>query len=433
MKKLLLAFILLFSNTSAFAATKIEFWHSMGGQLGTALEDVVQQFNLSQKDYEIVPIYKGTYSDMLTSLVAAFRAHQQPGIAQVFEVGTATMINPPGAIKPVYQLMQETRTPFDTEIFIPVVAAYYSDTEGRLLAMPFNSSSAVMYYNKDAFKKAGLDPDNPPKTWPEVVKASQKLLKAGYSCGFTTGWPSWTQIETFSAWHNQPIATEDNGFKSLNATMTFNNPVVIKQIAALVQWEKQNIFRYGGRGDNAQSLFTSEACGMFIQSSGARANIQSNVRFKLGTALLPYWPNVPGTPQNTIIGGAALWTFVGKSKAEYQGIAKFYQFLTTPAVQVKWQEATGYIPVTQAAYALSKQQGFYVKNPGAEIAIKELNHKPPKPYTKGLRLGYYSNIRDINDEEIEFALSEQKTAKEAMDEAVKRDNLLLRRFEQTVK
>lgn len=429
---LIITFLLFLLPIPSLAVTTIYFWHSMGGALGNTVKQLTDEFNHSQHRYRIVPVYKGNYSETLTSTVAAFRAQQQPTIVQIFEVGTATMINPPGVIVPVYKLMHDAGLKLDANAFIPAVHSYYSDDKGRLLAMPFNSSAAVLFYNKTAFQKAGLNPDQPPKTWPELAADSKQLLKAGYSCGFTSAWPSWIQLETFSSWQNLPIATEDNGFNSANARMIFNNATVIHQLTSLVNWQHNNIFHYGGREDNAMALFTSGQCQMLMESSGSRSGLKQNANFALGTAELPYWPHVTGAPQNAIIGGAALWALTGKSAAQYAGAAAFFKFLSSAKVQAFWQQQTGYIPVTKAAYQLSQRQGFYLRNPGAMIAIKELSNKPPKSYTKGLRLGNYSRIRDINCEEIEAAITGSKTPTQAINDAVRRDNQLLRQFQEDV-
>jgi sn-glycerol 3-phosphate transport system substrate-binding protein len=403
----------------------------MGGQLNNTVTTIVNEFNKSQSKYKVIPVYKGNYSETLTSTVAAFRAGQQPTLVQVFEVGTETMINPPGVIVPVYKLMQDAHIPLAANSFIPAVHSYYSNSKGQLLAMPFNSSAAVLFYNKNSFTKANIQ--QPPKTWPQLVTDSKKLLKTGYSCGFTTAWPSWIQIETFSSWQNLPIATDNNGFSGANARMIFNNPTVIHQISELAKWQKQNIFRYGGREDNALALFTSGQCQMLMESSGARGSLVNNLTFNVGTTELPYWPNSKGAPQNAIIGGAAIWALTGKTPVQYHAAAAFFKFLSSPKIQSYWQQQTGYIPVTEAAYKLSMREGYYKKNPGALVPIKELSNKPPKPYTKGLRLGNYSRIRDINCEEIEAALTGIKNPTQAINDAVRRDNQLLQQFEENVK
>src|SRR6266566_180529 len=191
----------------ASAQTELQWWHAMAGELGQKIEKLATDFNNSQKDFKVVPVYKGTYPEVMTGAIAAFRAKQPPHIIQVFEVGTATMMAARGAVYPVYELMKDAGEPFDPKAYLPAVVGYYTDTQGNMLSFPFNSSTPVLYYNKDLFKKAGLDPNSPPKTWPEVGAAAAKLQAAGVPCGFTSEWPSWINIENLSAWHNVPIAT----------------------------------------------------------------------------------------------------------------------------------------------------------------------------------------------------------------------------------
>ena len=239
---------------------KIYFWHSMSAQPGMALQVIIDGFNQSQQKYKVIGVYKGNYNEALTALVAAFRAKQQPATAQVFEIGTATMMASAGAIVPVYQLMQNNGYPLNPKIFLPAIAAYYSDSDGQLMSMPFNASAPVLYYNKQAFIKAGLDPNQPPSTWPLLAADGEKLLKAGYSCAYTTTWPAWIQLESFSAWHNIPYATADNGFKSYQVQVLYNNPLILRQLTALANWQKTGIFEYGGQEDDAQSLFVTFYC-----------------------------------------------------------------------------------------------------------------------------------------------------------------------------
>jgi len=295
--------------------------------------------------------------------------------------------------------------------------------------MPFNSSTQVLYVNKDAFKKAGLDPANPPKTWPEVEAAAKKLKAAGVACPFTTGWQSWVQVESFSAWHNVPLGTKENGFGGLDTRLELNGPVQVKHIQNLGNWAKDGLFVYKGRKDEPLASFTSGDCAMITTSSGSYANIKANAKFDWEVATLPYYPDVAGAPQNTIIGGATLWVLNQKDPAVYKGIAKFFQFLSSPEVQADWHQTTGYVPITLAAYDLTKKQGFYDKNPGTDIAIKELTNKPPTANSKGLRFGNFVQIRNIIDEELESVWSGQKTAKVALDDAVKRGNEQIEKFQ----
>jgi sn-glycerol 3-phosphate transport system substrate-binding protein len=415
--------------TQAQAVTEIQWWHSMTGKLNDIVADLATKFNASQTEYKVTAIYKGQYDESMTAAIAAYRAGNPPQIVQVFEVGTATMMAAKGAVKPVYQLMAEAKEPFDPKAFLGAVSSYYSDTSGHLISMPFNSSTQVLYVNDDAFKKAGLDPANPPKTWPEVEQVAAKLKASGAVCGFTTGWQSWVQVESFSAWHNVPFATLENGLGGLGTRLEFNGPVQVKHIQNLADWAKKGEFTYKGRKDEPLAAFTSGECGMITTSSGSYANIKANAKFAWRTATLPYYADVKGAPQNTVIGGATLWVLNQKNPEMYKGIAKFFTYLSSPAVQEKWHADTGYVPITLAAYELAKKDGLYTERPGFDIAIKELTNKPPTANSKGLRLGNFVQIRNIVDEELENVWSGQKNAKQALDDAVKRGNEQLERFE----
>jgi sn-glycerol 3-phosphate transport system substrate-binding protein len=429
LRRIVLAAALATFAAQAGAVTEIQFWHSMTGKLGDKVGEIAQKFNATQADWKVVPVYKGQYDESMAAAIAAYRAGNPPQIVQVFEVGTATMMAAKGAVKPVYQLMAESGEKFDPKAFVGAVYGYYSDTQGRLLSMPFNSSSQVLYINDDAFKKAGLDPAKPPRTWPEVEQAAEKLKASGAACAFTTGWQSWVQLESLSAWHNVPAATKDNGFGGLDTRLQWNEPLKVKHIQMLGDWSKRGLFTYAGRKDEPLAKFTSGDCAMITTSSGSYANIKANSKFNWRVARLPYWPDVAGAPQNTIIGGATLWVLTQKDPAVYKGIAKFFTFLSSPEVQADWHQSTGYVPITVAAYELTKSQGFYEKNPGSDIAISELNNKPPTGNSKGVRFGNFVEIRNINDEELEQVWSGQKTAKQALDEAVRRGNEQLERFQ----
>lgn len=298
-----------------------------------------------------------------------------------------------------------------------------------MLSLPFNSSTPVRYYNQDAFRKAGLDPARPPRTWPEVGEAARKLQAAGLACGFTTCWQSWIQLENFSAWHNVPVATRANGFGGLDAELRFNSPLHVRHIGQLAEWQKTKAFDCGGRRNEATAKFTSGECGMLTESSAGYAGIKRAAKFEFGIGTLPYWPDVAGAPQNTIVGGAGLWVMAGHSPQAYRGVARFFSYLSSPEFQADWHHFTGYLPITRAAWDLTRKQGFYEKNPGTEISILQMTGKPPTENSKGLRPGNFVQIRDVIDEELEAVWAGKKPAKEALDAAVRRGNELLRQFE----
>jgi sn-glycerol 3-phosphate transport system substrate-binding protein len=419
----------LITASPASAVTDIMWWHAMSGQLGRQLEKLATDFNASQAEYRIVPSYKGNYTETVTAAIFAFRSRSQPAIVQVNEIATATMMAARGAIYPVFELMRDQSEAFSPAAYLPAVTGYYSDVAGNMLSFPFNASTPILYYNKDLFRSAGLDPEIAPKTWPEVGEAAKRLRAQGAACGFTTSWPSWINVENFSAFHNLPISTKANGFDGLDAVLNFNNPTMVRHVAQLAEWQTTKAFDYSGRATTSEPRFQNGECGIFIGSSATRADILANSKFQVGYGMLPYWPDVAGAPQNTIIGGATLWVLRDRPRDEYKGVAKFFAFLSKPEIQAAWHQNTGYLPVTRAAFDLTRSQGFYDRNPGTAISIEQITLKPPTENSKGIRLGSFVLIRDVIDDELEQAFAGKKPAQAAMDSAVERGNRLLRQFE----
>ncbi len=422
---------LLSTTTAIQAATEITWWHAMGAELGKKLEEIVAGYNASQSEYHVTPVYKGSYPETMTAAIAAFRAGQQPDIVQVFEVGTGTMMAAEGAVYPVYQLMADTGEQFDPSSYLQAVVGYYTDTSGNMLSLPFNSSTPILYYNKDVFEKAGLDPNKAPETWEELIDFSKKIMESGAAkCGFTSGWVSWVQTENMSAWHNQPIGTLQNGFGGLGSELTLNNPFMVKHWGNLKEWADAGIYQYGGPqgGADAPPKFYAQECAIYMNSSASRAGVLLNAKdFEVGFGFLPHYADTE--PQNSIIGGATLWVLQGQTPEEYKGVADFFSYLSSPEVQADWHQFSGYLPITQAAYELGQEQGYYEQTPGSDVAIKQITLNPPTENSKGLRFGNYVQIRDVIDQEFEAMLAGSKTPQEALDAVVQRGNELLREFE----
>jgi sn-glycerol 3-phosphate transport system substrate-binding protein len=422
-----------FLSAPASAQIEIQWWHALTGANNDVVVRLADEFNKSQSEYKVVPSYKGGYADTMNAGIAAFRAGNAPHVLQVFEVGTATMMAAKGAIKPVHVMMQEAGEKFDPAAYLPTITGYYSTLKGEMLSFPFNSSSTVMWYNKDAFKKAGLDPESPPKTWPDVFAAAKKLKAAGYdTCGFSNAWATWVNIEQFSAWHNLAIGTKGNGMDGFDTVLTFNNPQLLRHLENLVEMQKDKTYDYSGRTNTGEGRFTSGECPIFLTSSGFFGNVAANAKFAWGNAPMPYYPDINGAPQNSIIGGASLWVMGGKKADEYKGVARFFTFLSRTDKQIELHQKSGYLPITKAAYEQTKASGFYKEKPYLETPLLELTNKAPTDNSRGLRFGNMVQLRDIWCEEIESALSGKKTAKQALDDAVSRGNALLRQFEKTV-
>jgi sn-glycerol 3-phosphate transport system substrate-binding protein len=408
---------------------ELQWWHAMTAINLERVNKLAADFNALQTDYKVTPVYKGSYPETMTAAIAAFRAGAPPHIVQVFEAGTATMMAAKGAVKPVYQLMADAGEPFDPQNYLPTVTGYYSTADGKMLSLPFNSSTAIVYWNKDAFQKAGLDPEKPPKTWPETFAVAKKLKAGGANCAVVPAWITWTQIEQFDAWHNLPLSTKANGLDGVDTELKFNTPVMTKHIGALAEAIKDKSFDYGGRTNEAEGRFISGDCAMIQTSSGFYGNVKTNAKFAFGLTELPYYSDIAGAPQNSIIGGASLWVMGGKKPEEYKGIAKFFSYLSRTDVQREMHEVTGYLPITKAAYEATKAAGFYEKNPGREIPLLQLAGKSPTENSRGLRLGNLVQIRDVIAEDLEGVFAGKSEPKAALDDAVARGNAILRQFQ----
>ncbi len=435
----------------AQAKTKIQFWHAMSGALGDEVTRLVTAFNASQAEVEVEAIFKGGYADLLTAAIAAWRAGQAPHLAQVFEVGTGTMLAAGPAVKQAWQLSQETGVKINPADYIGAVRGYYSLSDGRMASVPFNSSTTVMWYNKDAFAMAGLDPEKPPATWQEVVTAARALKEKWAAptmakakadgqtvpdlVAMSTAWPTWIHVEQYSALHNLPFATKSNGFDGLDTELACNSPKHVKHIQRLLDMAKEGTFRYAGRDNAGSPILPAGGAAIFFDSSGSRGDVIKGAKFAWGETYMPYDPEIITQPNNSIIGGASLWCMTTKTRsaAEYAAAAKFVAFLATPENAAAWHQHTGYVPVTFAGYELSKTQGYYEKNISADLPIKELTRGTVTENSRGLRLGRLPEIRNMMQEEFEKALQGQQTAQAALDSAVTRGNRVLREFEKSVK
>ncbi len=420
------ALALLGGAAAAQTKTEISFWHAMDGQVGEAIDALVKQFNQSQGEVEVKALYKGTYPQVLAAAKAASRQKNPPHIVQVYEVGTQSMVLS-DAIVPVYRLMHQQQIAVTWADFIETVTGYYSK-DGKLYSMPFNVSTPILYYNRDVFKKAGLG-DTPPVTWPDVEAASRKILAAGAAtCGFTTPSPSWTVLENTFAWHNQPFATNQNGYAGLDTKLLINSDFGLMHVGALARWQRENIFSYGGREGQPNSKFIDGDCAMVVQSSAFIGGFKKSLTFDWGTGQLPHW-GPPYPKANTILGGATLWALRGNEPADDKGVAQFLKFIIDLPQQRWWAATTGYVPITKTAVKSLEDDSFYKQNPEQWTAVSQLLNAKPAPNSQGLRLGNYVQVREATIElELESIFTGKKTVKEGLDAAVARGNAILRQF-----
>lgn len=417
---------------SGSARIEIQFWYGLSGALGERVAEQVKRFNESQQRTTVNASFKGSYIDTMTGAIAAWRAGNPPHIVQVFEVGTATMMAAGPAIRPVHQLLTESGVDLDPRRYIAGVRGYYSDTQGRLISMPHNSSSAIMWLNLDALQKAGLSTTELPRTWKEVRAAAERIKAANAApTAITTTWPTWIMLEQMAAIHDIPFATRSNGFEGMNTELQLASPFFRKHVEFLLGLQRDGLFRYGGRDNAADGLFPAGEAAISFNSAGNRARVEREAKFKWISVPLPYHDDLIQQPKNGVIGGASLWVLTARNRTseEYRGVAEFFRFISDTDQDLWWHRNTGYVPLTIAAYEKAKAEGYYQQNPGADAAVRQLSRAEPTPNSQGFRLGGFVEIRNVIQEELEKALQGQQTAAQALEAANRRGNVVLRNFE----
>jgi sn-glycerol 3-phosphate transport system substrate-binding protein len=425
-KKLFALGIALFSSGYT---EEIVLWHAFDGPLEAAFVEIVEDFNHHSGTHKVIPIRKGNYKEVVEKGLEAFEKGEQPHLLQVYEVATLTMMYTPEVFVSVDELMHKHNKKFDPDVYIDAVRNFYSTAEGKMLSFPWNASTGILFYNKDAFTKAGLDPEKPPKTWEELESYAQKCVTSGL-IGFTTAWPAAYHLEHLSCWHNLPFSSLGNGFQGLGTRLIFNRAEQIFHLTKLTEWQKKGVFSYSGRfTTEPEQLFTSGKCAILLQGANRLPLLKQQAKFPIGVGFMPYWSQIVKKPYNLNIGGASFWVMSGFKESTYQGIAQFLEYLSSTSIQAYWHQKTGYLPITEAAYYLTKKKGFYQTHPAEEIAVLEVMGSAPTEHTKGVRLGNYLTIRDRIVDYLEKAFSGEISPKEALDGAVQSGNQLLETFE----
>lgn len=428
-KKVLLAATLAVS-ASASAETEISWWHAMGGQLGETVNKISSDYNASQKSCNISPVYKGSYEELLTAGIAAFRAKQAPNVIQVFEAGSATIINAKGAVTPVADIFKNAGVPFDKNDYLAGIRNFFADSDGKMIGMPFNSSTPILYYNMEALDKAGV---KPPKTWEEFEAIAPKLKEAGY-IALSQSHSPWIFTENFHSRHNLQLADKNNGYDAPATKLLYKNKDLMMHFNKAKAWKDKGYYGYYGEGwgDNLAPFEKGEVA-MWLGSSGSFGGLKKKAEFKFGATFLPYWDSInKGKDYNTFIGGAALFAFAGHKKAQNDCTADFFKYMSSTDVQAFWHKTTGYVPITNAAYDKVKAEGYYDKEPAAEIGILQLN-KPGGEWTQGYRLGFYVQMREVMRREYAKFFNGDITAEQAFQTIEDESNKLLARFAKTVK
>jgi sn-glycerol 3-phosphate transport system substrate-binding protein len=314
--------------------------------------------------------------------------------------------------KPLHEVMREAKEKFDASKLSPELRDGLSDVKGQLFALPVAFSTPVLYVNKALFRKAGLDPENPPKTWFEAQEAAGKLADSGSRCPFTTSWPVQVFIDNVSAWDGAEV-------NDAKGKLAFNGLAQVKHIAMMATWYKSKYFAYFGTKDEADNRFANGECGMLTSSSSLFASLNENKSLEVGVSPLPYHDDVYGAPKNTLADGSSLWIANGMKPAETKGAAKFVNYVLGPEVQIGLTLAGGYLPMTPVARAAAGTKLLGADLGGLKIAYAQLQGKGSAPK---VRVAQIEQVRQIVEEELETVWADKKPAKEALDNAVARGN-----------
>ena len=420
------------TGASAQDRIQFEYWYGLSGQLGDVILATCDRFNEVQTEYEITCVGQEGYANAVQNSIAAFRADQHPVLIQAYDAGTADLMMS-GEFYPVHQMMADFDIEIDWDDYFPGIANYYAASTGELFSMPFNSSTPVLYYNEDMYAAAGIEA---PATWEQFFANLQVLKDNGVECPWAFYPSTWIHLEQFSMSHNEPVATNGNGYGGLDSELVFNTTLHVRHMEDIVEALNNELayIRTNQSGINARDSFASGECATYfgsIASHQAVTNVVADSGMNWDVEMLPIYEGFERT--NTVVGGASLWVLSNKTEDEYRGAAAYLQFLATPDSERFWSTNTGYIPVTRTGYETLISEGFYEDAPyaGREVALESLTYTDPTEYTRGIRLGGFIQIRSEWVAEIEGALAGNQTVQEALDTAVERGNAILRRFERT--
>ncbi len=391
----------------AFAApatgpVQIELSHQLDEERVERIEPMIERFNAQQNDVRVT----------LARRVEG-AAPKQINLATREEY--TRFMEQKTKFKPLFEIMRAAKQSLDASKLSPELRYGLADAKGQLFALPVAFSTPVLFINKEAFRKAGLNPDLPPKNWADAQEAAGKLADSGSRCPFTTSWPAWVHVDNLSAWNGAEVS-------DAKGKLAFNGLIQIKHVAMLATWHKSKYFSYFGRRDEADRRFASGECAMLTSSSSLYANLSENKALEVGVSALPYHADVRGAPQNTLADGGALWIAGGLKAEETKGVAKFINYVLGPEVQVEMTVAGGFLPMTPVARAAAGSKLLKADMAGLQVAYAQLQGKGSQP---ALRVAQIEPVRIIVEEELESVWANKKPAKEALDTAVQRGNAVM--------
>lgn len=376
--------------------TEVTFWHAMGGAAQEALDKIVETYNGSQDEIVVKAEYQGTYDEALTKFHSVAGTDSTPNMMQVFEIGTKSMINS-GSIEPIQTFVDEDG--YDMSSLEENIVNYYK-IDDQFYSMPFNSSTPVMYYNKDAFEAAGLDPEAPPETYEEVEAAGKAIVESNSEMkGFALQAYGWL-FEQLLANQGALLMNNDNGRSDTPTEIGFTD----EQGKSIFNWVEQMIAddtfaNYGTNSDNMVAGFLAQDVAMFMQSSASARDVIDNADFEVGVAFIPYPEEAER--EGVVIGGASLWMMNDKPKEEQQAAWEFMKYLQTPEIQAQWHVGTGYFAINPAAYDEQVVQDAYQEMPQLQVTVEQLQSTTPSTATEGALMDMIPEARRITETALE--------------------------------
>jgi len=383
------------------AAGDPELAHNLGTPGGERLQALVDRYNKENVGSIKLVRYEKGQNPAALNLVSRY--------------DMAEVLIQPKKFLPLHDMMAKAGQALNVGELSADLKAGVLDAKGRLVALPLVYSTPVLFFDKNALRKAKLDPEQPPKTWFEMQGMLDKIQAAGYACPYTSSWPVWVHIDNVSSLSGVPVM-------NAKGQLSFNALPQVKHVAMMATWAKAGYFQDFGRRDEASAKFRNGECAMLTTDAREATDFRDATGVDLGVALLPFHDDVYGARQHTLADGASLWAGAGHSSAQYRQAAGFVAWLLTPEMQTELVRSYGALPLTAAARAAVQSKLLKNEDLSLRLAYESIDGKGAQP---GVRVANIDPVRIIADEELEAVWANKKPAKAALDTAVARSNAVL--------
>lgn len=431
MVALLLAAVTFGTTAAQEDPIELDFWHAMGGDLGETVDELVARFNESQDEIVVTATFQGSYDDTYNALLAALETDTLPNVTQNFDLAAQTMFDFPELL-PAYTQFESTD--FDPSVFVPAVRDYYSDEEG-MVAMAFNSSTPILYYNAEILEEAGVEvPENDSLSFSELLEACDTIqAETDTEYCITFGQVGW-YFEQMLANSGGLYFNNDNGRTDRATEVTFNSELGVEVFSFLTGLMEDGYApNLGNTWTDTDATFLAGEAAMILDSTAGAPGLQEASEFEVDTT---YIPHADSAERNGVaIGGAALWLIDSGDEAQNQAAWQFMEFMSEESQQITWHQETGYFPVRSSLLESEELQSFWDENPNLLTAINqladtntELEDGSTNYAVLGGRAGPFPAIRQLIVEAYSRVLDDGLTPEEALNEAAEAANQELENY-----